>query len=276
MYWRRIIYQICSTLKFDEYLAMKFVCSEFFCCLRFTVTKLNYMIQWLFGKWLADVSYVILKWDLVPFFMLCCMRWKKLCVWIIILFVLFAFDPIPRSQLTKFCSFFFFIKFYERNERDIWHSLFRSTNERTNIAVTITATTAAAVLLSSSWSSRPPPPHNFFVLDFFFLRIRICFRYCFPAYAYTHICILSWLAFSLFPYSNVKTCLLKFPVFKSTCLPFDWIVNKFLQNSLAVFVVNVISILFILFVWCWDHRMVWFLVKLACVSVFSCLEYTNT
>lgn len=44
---------------------------------------------------------IILKWVLVPLFMLCCMRWKKLCVWATILFVLFAFDPIPRSLFTK-------------------------------------------------------------------------------------------------------------------------------------------------------------------------------
>lgn len=86
------------------------------------------------------------------------------------------------------------------------------------------------------------------------------------------------LAFSLFPYSNVQMLrhiYSNFPVFKSTCLPFDWIVNKFLPNTLVVVVVIHFHL------YSSDsfgaQAIARFLVKLACVSVFfSCLEYTLT
>lgn len=78
-----------------------------------------------------------------------------------------------------------------------------------------------------------------FVSLFFFFQIWIYFSFAaFDYNEYTHHSVytldtmgmLLYLRlariFIVYPYSNVKTCLLKFPVFKSTCLPFDWIVKQ--------------------------------------------------
>lgn len=165
---------------------------------------------------------IILKWVSLLLFMLGCTRWTKRSIWIIISFGSICFRSDSKKSTDN--------KLYERNERDIWQSLFYWTNGWTNVAATSPPVHITATVITHSL--------------FFSFRARssdfwiCCFLRCFPAHMQR--------ALSIFPYSNVKTCLLKFPVFKSTCLPFDWIVNKFLHNSLslslAVFVISVISI----------------------------------